>query len=200
MNGGRAVAGLGWALSLVVVWFAVSRALGQPPFAPRLSSRLVAFGAFRGDGLGLDTAWRLVVSQWLHVHFEHMAWNAVVIAALGSALARRTSATTMLLIGIGGGSVGQLASAVLTPEAYVSGASQASLALAAAIIVMRGPRQPTWCVAIIATVVAAALDLRVGGVLKAGHLAGFAAGAIAGAALRWHRSSPAAARALHRHR
>ena len=91
----------------------------------------------------------------------------------------------MLLIGIGGGAVGQYLSAVASPSSFVSGASQAYLALGGAVLLLFGRSNAAWRMAVVATIVAAALDLFVSshGAIKIGHAAAFLAGIAGGASI-----------------
>lgn len=118
-----------WAVSIVLVWFGVALSLGQPLFMRQHSLDLVAYGAFKGSDLTWASAWKLIASQWLHVKFPHMTFNALVIGIVGTALSRRYAWSLVLLLGIVGGVCGQYADAVFQPNAYISGASQAYLAL-----------------------------------------------------------------------
>ena len=174
-----------WAFSLLAAWMLIAWQLDQSIFRSQRSQDLVAYGAFKGENLTAADAWRLVASQWLHVEFLHMLFNALVIALLGQALQRRTSIGVMVLIGIGGGAVGQYFSAVASPSSYVSGASQAYLALGGATLLLFIRSNAAWWMAVVATMVAAALDLFVGshGAIKVGHAAAFVAGISGGASI-----------------
>jgi membrane associated rhomboid family serine protease len=125
-----------------------------------------------------------------------MLFNALMIAALGQSLERRTSAWTMLLIGLGGGAIAQYLSAVAYPSSFISGGSQAYLALCGAILILFRRSHAAWWIAVFGTVVAAGLDLLVSshGMIKIGHLAALAAGAAGGAIIigldrRWRRGA-----------
>ena len=184
-----------WGSSVVAVWVLIALHLEQPLSRLQHSQNLVAYGAFKGENLAPADAWRLVASQWLHVHFPHMLFNALMIAILGQALQRETSAWAMLLIGLGGGAVGQYFSAVAYPSSFISGASQAYLALCGSILLLFSRSQPAWWIAVLGTVTAAALDLFVSshGAIKIGHLAAFVAGIAGGAsklALQPRRREP----------
>jgi membrane associated rhomboid family serine protease len=172
-----------WGISVVAVWVLIAFDLNQPLWQLQRSQDLVSYGAFKGLNLVASEAWRLLASQWLHVKFPHMLFNALMIAALGQSLERRTSAWTMLLFGLGGGAIGQYSSAVAYPLSFISGASQAYLALCGAILLFFRRSDPVWWIAVFGIAVAAALDLFVSshGLIKIGHITALAAGAVGGA-------------------
>lgn len=171
-----------WAASLVLVWIGVALSLNQPLWAQQHSIALTAFGAFEGQTLTFGDAWKLVVSQWLHVKFPHMLFNALIIGLVGTALSRRMAWPWALALGVFGGACGQLAAAILQPEAYISGASQAYLALCGAALILLPWRSVGFGAAVVGTLVGAGLDLFVAdhGGIKPGHWIPFLIGAIAG--------------------
>lgn len=175
-----------WAFSVLTAWLLVALDLDQAVWAQQSSQELQAYGAFKGEDLTWTGAWRLVASQWLHVKFLHMLLNILIIGTVGHGLQRRTSPAVVVLIGLGGGAVGQLASAAAHPDMFVSGASQAYLALCGAALLLLRPRSLAWRVAAVGTALAVGIDLLVSdhAAIKAGHLAGFVAGASAAAGLR----------------
>lgn len=175
-----------WALSIVLAWLWVAHTLGQPISAQQHSLDLVRYGAFKGSDFTLAETWRLVASQWLHVKFPHMLINALIIGLIGQSLSRRFGAPIMVGAGVVGGAAGQLAGALVTPDAYISGASQAYLALAGLALVTLSRRSPGWRAALVGAVVAVALDLFVSdhGAVKIGHGAPFALGLLCGVFLR----------------
>jgi membrane associated rhomboid family serine protease len=179
-----------WPASIIIVWFVVAHSLGQQPFQYQPSPKLTRFGALLGRDLAPAEAWRLVASQWLHVHFGHMLFNALIIAIVGAALARRIGSARVLFLGLAGGTLAQGASAIAYPQAYFSGASQAYLVLcgfALLLLPMRpGAYRIAFGVAVLGIAVAAALDLIVSEAhaIKAGHLVGFIFGAAVGALIR----------------
>ncbi len=175
----------GWAASIVLVWFLVALALGQPFWMRQHSVELTAFGAFKGQTLTLTDSWKLLASQWLHVKFAHMLFNAAIIGLVGAALTRRLAWPLVLALGIVGGACGQLASALWQPDAYVSGASQAYLALCGAGLLVIGWKRPGWWAAAVGLVVSVGLDVVFSGHsgIKPGHFVGFVVGLIAGGVL-----------------
>ena len=174
-----------WGLSIVGIWVFMAIKLGQPIWKTQASQDLAMYGAFKGRDLSLENGWRLFASQWLHVKFPHMMLNAVLISLLGTGLHNRTSAGFVLLVGLGGGAVGQYFSALAYPSAFISGASQAYLALAGAMILLVNRKQAGWWIAAAGTGIAVALDVFVSshGTIKIGHSTAFATGLIAAVAI-----------------
>ena len=174
-----------WSITIVGAWLLLAWHFAQPPWRAQHSRALAAFGAFKGKDLSAVQAWRLIASQWLHVNFAHMAFNAVMIGSIGNALHKRTSASTMLVIGVLGGSIGQFIGALVYPYAFISGASQAYLALCGAALLLLSRSQWAWWIGILGTMVSVGLDLAEcsPGGIKMGHLAAFVAGLAAGASI-----------------
>lgn len=143
---------------------------------------LTAYGAFKGATLELGDSWKLLASQWLHVKFPHMLFNVAIIGVVAAALTRRLAWPWVLALGLIGGGGGQLAAAVLQPDAYVSGASQAYLALCATALLVLPWRSTGFWVAVVGTAVSVALDLFVAGHggIKPGHTVSFVAGLMVG--------------------
>ncbi|MBA4330500.1 MAG: hypothetical protein B7Y85_03360 [Brevundimonas sp. 32-68-21] len=171
-----------WAASIVLVWIAVAVDLGQPLWARQHSIDLTAYGAFEGRTLTVEHGWKLLASQWLHVKFPHMLFNAAIIGLVGAALTRRMNWPSVLALGLIGGACGQLASALAQPQAYVSGASQAYLALCATALFVLDRRSVGWWSAVVGVLVSVALDLFVSGHegVKPGHIVPFVIGLIVG--------------------
>jgi membrane associated rhomboid family serine protease len=175
-----------WAASIVLAWIAVAVALGQPLWQQQHSRDLVDFGAIAGNSFEIGDTWRLIASQWLHVNAPHMLFNALAIGLVGQAAERRLGWIAVLLVGMLGGVLGQLATVLLQPGAYVSGASQAYLALCGLALPTIGLRSPGWWLALLALLVAICLDVVAAGhgLPKIGHVAAFAAGSLAGLGTR----------------
>jgi membrane associated rhomboid family serine protease len=175
-----------WAASILLVWICVSVRLQQPLWAQQTSQGLVAFGALKGSDFSASEAWRLVASQWLHVKFPHMLFNALVIAGVGQFAEVRFGRWTAVSLGVAGGTLAQLVTVPTLPDAYISGASQAYLVLCGLVLLTGAVRSVWWWIAIVAVVAGAGLDLLVSGhgTIKPGHLVGFAVGSIAGLALK----------------
>lgn len=177
-----------WAVSLILAWSVVAARLDQPIIALQHSRDLVGFGAVRGVDFTPSESWRLLASQWLHVKFPHMLFNALIIGLVGQASGRGNGWPLTIAVGVLGGALAQLLTLHFNPTAYISGASQAYLALCGLALLTLPIRSIRWWSALLAVGVAAGLDLFVSsqGVLKVGHIAGFAAGVAAGlAVLRW---------------
>lgn len=147
----------------------------QSLVAVQRSRSLLDLGAINGALLTLPDSWRLVASQFLHVQFPHMLFNALCVALLGGVIERQWSWRAMLVLYFVGGTIGQLASVLATPHLVSSGASQALMAVCAGILV--APVARHWKIAAaIVLVFQAGLDYYVAQSIKAGHLWGFLAG------------------------
>lgn len=176
-----------WAASILLAWILVATALHQPIWVQQHSRDLVAFGAIKGADFSTDQAWRLVASQWLHVKPQHMLLNALIIGGVGLATEKRLGRALPAIVGLAGGTLGQLAAVLTEPQAFISGASQAYLALCGlALVTDRIERR--W-LAWIGLAVALVLDIFVSGhgMVKPGHLVGLAIGLAAGGLLRLKR-------------
>ncbi|MET0291592.1 MAG: rhomboid family intramembrane serine protease [Steroidobacteraceae bacterium] len=138
-------------------------------------------GAVDGASLSRGEVWRLIASQFLHVHAPHMLFNALGMLAVGSVLERR-GAWVFGLIALVGGSAGQVASVIAYPELVSSGASQSLMALCGAALLLSRTRPALLLVGFILAV-QIVLDVRAAQTLKAGHVAGFAAGLLLAGAL-----------------
>jgi rhomboid protease GluP len=162
------------ALGLVAVWLAAAVYLDQAFLATQRGSQLLQLGAVNGDLLGAHEYWRLLVSQFLHVHFLHMLFNALCILVVGSAVEKVFYWHGLLIVYLVGGTAGLIASVVFYPTEVSSGTSQALMALCAAAILVGGVRVRLIAVTIVAIQIA--LDVYVSGAIKMGHSVGFAAG------------------------
>lgn len=173
---------MAWGGSLVLVWLIVAFWLGQPLWQLQHSRDLAQFGATRGFDYGFADAWKLVASQWLHVKFPHMLFNAAIISIVGGAIERRYGWAILLCSGLAGGVLAQIATLIMRPEAYISGASQAYLSLCGLALVALPRQTLAWRVAVAGVSVSVILDLFVSshGALKIGHSVGLGAGLIAG--------------------
>ncbi|MGZ3598603.1 MAG: rhomboid family intramembrane serine protease [Ktedonobacterales bacterium] len=156
---------------------------------------LIRDGALDGATLANGEWWRLLTSQALHVKLGHLLLNAVGLAIIGTALEHRIGWWRLLVIVVVGGVVGQVASALAYPTLVSSGASQAALALVAAlgvVAVRQWLRRDTrldisgWiglAVAALYLCISLALDLSAAHTIKAGHSAAFIMGAVLAVAL-----------------
>lgn len=180
-----AIAIWAWAISIVVTWALVALDLGHPIWMQQHSRDLTAYGVFEGRTLRWGESWRLFASQWLHVKFPHMLFNAGVIGLVGAAMTRQLAWPLVLALGLVGGAVGQLTAALLQPDAYISGASQAYLALCGAGLLVVDRMSLGWWAAVVGVIVSVGLDLFVSGHagIKPGHITSFATGLAAGAGL-----------------
>ena len=171
-----------WAASIVLVWIAVAVDLGQPLWMRQHSIDLTAYGAFEGRTFTAGHGWKLLASQWLHVKFPHMLFNAAILGLVGAALTQRMNWVSVLTLGLIGGACGQLASALAQPQAYVSGASQAYLGLCATALLVLGRKSVGWWAAVVGIAVSVALDLFLSGHegIKPGHFVPFVIGLIVG--------------------
>ena len=190
------------ALSNVICWVLVARHLQQPMLAAQKSAALLQYGALDGAGLARGEWWRLVASQFLHVHVMHMLFNVCAILVLGAAIERHAGILMLALVYLIGGSVGQYFSVVLHPDLVSSGASQAMLALCGfALVGCRRFSIARHAMMFAGVIVAIqfALDIYVSAAIKPGHSFGFAAGmlmALAAVAVRRAASTRPAAEVL----
>ena len=171
------------ACAIVVAWCVAAHALDQPLWASQRSRLLLSIGAANGELLAGGHWWRIVTSQFLHVHVLHMLFNAACLAIVGVALGQRCGWQGVALVFFLGGSVGQLASVLAYPQLVSSGASQALMALCGAALVLPVGRSIRWFVLGVVAI-QAGLDLYVAHTIKAGHGFGFATGGLLGLALR----------------
>jgi rhomboid protease GluP len=143
-------------------------------------------GAADGSIVNTHEWWRIVSSQFLHVHFHHMLFNAACILVIGGFIEAARGARTIVSVFVVGGCMGQVASVLGYPDLVSSGASQALMALCGAALVIVSRPCPKLVVFAI-TAVQLALDLYVAGTLKVGHGVGFLAGLLMGVIV--HRMS-----------
>ncbi len=175
------VLGIALVFSFLLAWLLVARHFQLPIFASQKSALLLQVGAVDGAAMARGEWWRLLTSQFLHVHFMHMLFNSCAIFVLGAAIERRAGLLALALVYLIGGSVGQFASVLLHPELVSSGASQAMLALCGFLLIaFRRFSMPLHVIATAAIIVAIqfVLDLYVSGAIKPGHSFGFAAGLV----------------------
>ena len=170
------------AIAIILTWCLAALALDQSLFAVQKSRMLMTVGAANGDLLSTGEWWRILTSQFLHVHFLHMLFNAGCVVVIGGFIERRYGWWSVALVYFGGGSVGQIASVISYPQLVSSGASQALIALCAAAVVMLAERRPRlFALSIVA--IQAALDIYVAQKIKAGHGFSFLGGLLIGSAL-----------------
>ena len=181
------------AASILLVWSASAYLLGQSPLAAQKSGSLLELGAVDGDVLMTGEWWRLLTSQFLHVHLLHMLFNALCIGLVGGCIERRFGWWRTCLIYFVGGTTGQAASVTAYPTLVSSGASQGLMALCGAAIVLP-LRVRARGLVLVVIAIQGALDLYAAHTIKAGHAAGFIAGLTLGMLLSLVRSQPAASR------
>jgi rhomboid protease GluP len=110
------------AASIVVAWFAAAYFLGQSPLASQRSGLLLELGAVNGGVLETQQWWRLVTSQFLHVHLLHMLFNALCIWIVGGFIEQASGAWRAWVIYFVGGCLGQAASVMGYPTLVTLGA------------------------------------------------------------------------------
>ncbi len=168
--------------AIVLAWCITALLLDQPIWMSQRSRLLLEIAAANGELGAHSQWWRLVTSQFLHVHGLHMLFNAACVALIGGALERRHGPATVALVAMVGGTLGQLASVLAYPQLVSSGASQALMALCAAALVLPAGRAGR-SLALAVVAIQAGLDLYVAHTIKAGHGFGFLAGAVVALAL-----------------
>lgn len=175
----------------LMAWFAVASVYHSSPFSPQHSLRLLEVGAINGELLGAGQWWRLITSQFLHVHFPHLVFNLGALLLLGILMESELGFWRLIVLYLGSGVVGQIIGVVATPALVSSGASQATMGLAggAAVGLLLRPQARTARLIILLTVIAVqvTLDLATAGYIKAGHLGGFCAGVVIWFAVRRKR-------------
>ncbi len=161
-----------WAASLVAVWCATAAALHQPPWVQQASRDLLPFGVIKGIYFEPAQAWRLVASQWLHVKPPHMLLNAMILGGVGLCAERRWGGLWPALVALTGGTLSQALLVRLEPQAFLSGASQAYMALCGFALTAGGIGRIGLGMAWAGVAVGVALDVFVSGhgALKVGHL------------------------------
>jgi rhomboid protease GluP len=165
------------ASAILLIWLMVAFSLDQSILATQRSRQLLSFGALNLEML--HQWWRLATSQFLHVHFLHMLFNAMCVMAIGSIVEQRYGTVSLAVIYLVGGAVGLLASVWSYPVLINSGASQAIMALCGAGLIGLYRTRGTIAIAAI-VLVQAALDIYVANKIKAGHSTAFIAGLIMG--------------------
>lgn len=166
-------------LAIAAAWLLVAMHLHQSVLAVQKSSQLMQLGAINGAALERGEWWRLLASQFMHVHFMHMLFNLCGVLVLAAAIERAAGSMALALTYFIGGTVGQYFSVLLNPELVSSGASQAMMALCAfALFGYRrfGIARHAVLLAGVLVAIQFALDLYVSGGIKPGHSFGFAAG------------------------
>ena len=167
-----------------VSWCAVAWRYGLPPLSSHNSYLLLGVGAVNGELLWAGEFWRIITSQFLHVHFAHMAFNTAALFFLGVPLEDALGSLRFALLYLISGSVGQVVGVAAAPALVSSGASQAVMGLAGAAAVhllgRRESRSALLFVLLAVVGVQLALDVATARTVKAGHWSGLCAGAAVG--------------------
>lgn len=140
----------GLAAALVSTYVAGAMRLtlaGAPLFETWVGARThpmrVALGGHQAARIEAGELWRLATGVFVHVDLLHLALNAMAVAVLGGAYARRAGplrmATTFAVGGLAGAALTHL---VGTPRS--DGASGAAFALAGALLAERVARGAGW--------------------------------------------------------
>jgi rhomboid protease GluP len=174
-----------------IAWVAIATHLRLQPFQSQKSSLLLEVGAVNGATFRSGEVWRLLTSQFLHVHFLHMLFTLIGIFLLASAIERTAGSVTLAVTYFAGGTIGQYFSVLLSPQLVSSGASQALMALCGfALLAHRRFSLPRLSVLSAAAIVVVqiSLDVYASGAIKPGHSSGFVAGMALAALLNRPRS------------
>ena len=168
---------------IVLAWLLSAFHLDLPLFSSQRSALLLNIGAIDGATLRQGEIWRLVSSQFLHVHFLHMLFNLLSIYVLSNSIEHEVGKLALVLSYFVGGTVGQYFGVFFRPDLVSSGASQALMALCGFVLASSRrlilPRF-TVATAIVVTVIQSVLDVAVSTSIKPGHGFGFAAGVAIG--------------------
>jgi rhomboid protease GluP len=153
------------------------------------NQRLLGSGGATASTLMAGQWWRIVTSQFLHVYLLHAVLNAAAILILGSQLEEKIGFGRLLIVALVSGTIGQLVAVAVAPTLVATGASQAALGIASALIVFAAPMR--WRAALITAVayvgIQIALDLIFGHRIKLPHVASVVAGLPFGVPWKAHR-------------
>jgi rhomboid protease GluP len=154
------------------------------------NQRLLDSGGATASTLMAGQWWRIVTSQFLHVYLLHALLNAAAILILGSQLEEKIGFGRLLVVALVSGTIGQLVAVAVAPTLVATGASQAAVGIASALIVFAAPLR--WRAAALITAVAyvgiqIALDLIFGHRIKLPHVASVVSGLAFGVAWKAHR-------------
>lgn len=161
-----------WAGSIVAVWCVTAAALRQPLWVQQVSRDLLPFGVIKGEYFEPTQAWRLVASQWLHVKPAHMLLNAMILGGVGLYAEQRWGRAWPALCALTGGVLSQGLLVFAEPHAFLSGASQAYMALCGFTLAAGGIGRTGLGLAWAGVAIGLALDVFVSGhgAPKVGHL------------------------------
>ena len=170
-----------------IVSISASIAVHGVPFAAVMSRDLLTLAAVDNEAMAAGEWWRLLSCQLVHVRPPHMAFNVLMIIAVGSVVETSIGALRTLALYWASGTAGIAAGLVWAPSLIGSGASQALMGLLAAGVVLRwrGCRMPRWFMPTAAVVLAIqiALDLFHAHHLKPGHTIPWVVGGVLGIVL-----------------
>jgi rhomboid protease GluP len=153
----------------------VSYSVNESLFSTVPITRLSFLGIVHQNVLDFEL-WRFVTSQLVHVKYPHMIFNVIFLFILGSEVEKRLGSRVAVLVWLFGGGIGTYCSSLVVPEPWNigTGASQAVLAFAAAILTMMRRMRvvPSSIVRLTYTyiVIAMALDIFFGEGPKLGHV------------------------------
>jgi membrane associated rhomboid family serine protease len=145
-------------------------------------TELANFGGLTIHGIQNFELWRLLSSQFIHVHQKHMIYNVLSILFLGILIEREVGPKYILVIWLLAGSLGTLCSTQFsTPPWNVgTGASQAAFGLVGFgfVLIMTRIKYGYLMISAIAFAILPALylDFKSVGYPKAGHLLSFIIG------------------------
>lgn len=145
--------------------------LHQSVWAQQGSRDLVVFGVIRGEDFDWTQGWKLVASQWLHVKAPHILLNAFIIGGVGLAAEKGWGRVLPGVIALTGGTLSQALLAILEPHEFLSGASQAYMALCGFALVAGRIGRVGLVLALAGMLIGIAIDVVVSGhgQIKVGH-------------------------------
>jgi membrane associated rhomboid family serine protease len=145
---------------------------------------LANFGGLTLDGIKNFEVWRLVTSQFIHVHQKHMIYNVFSILFLGLIIERKVGPKYMLFVWFLAGSIGTVFSTQFSspPWDVGTGASQAAFGLigfSCVLVVSKIKYRYLLMIAIAFSLIPALyLDIKSVGYPKAGHSVSFVIGCL----------------------
>lgn len=170
-------------VTILLSWVLSASYLDLPMFSSQKSVLLLKLGAVDGASWSKGESWRLITSQFLHVHFLHMLFNVLGIYVLANSIEHAVGKSVLTVAYFVGGAVGQYFSVHFRPDLVASGGSQALMALCGLVLAsylrLTFPRFVI-VAALVLTGIQAALDIAVSASIKPGHGFGFAAGGLIG--------------------
>lgn len=151
---------------------------------------LVAFGALRTRGWSAADCWRILTFSFLHLTWAHLTVNVIGLVWLGGIVERRLGSVALVAIvaaaGVASGTAGMLLGSFLPTTGVAIGASGVIFGLLAAALLLAFRRQSgqgsdgdrrLQRPLLICLIVATGISF-VPGISLAGHMGGFAGGAL----------------------